>query len=74
MKLNWIKKQKYISKKDVSLNFCKNKNRAYTSIILRNGLKNTVAPSGYIVVAINGERLYFQRATQELGYKLSNKG
>lgn len=73
-KLDWIIKQKYATKKDISFNRCVNKNREYVSLTMRNNVSKTIAPTGYVIFAIDGERVYFSEATEEIGYKLSDKG
>lgn len=74
MALNFITKQKNCtrSKEDVSISLT-GKKKLSTSIILRNNADRKLTKSGYVVVAIDKDRLYFKESHQNEGYKLSTK-
>lgn len=59
------------SKQDISLSLI-GKKKLSTSITFRNNVQRSITKTGYLVVAISGERLYFRESEPECGYKVSN--
>lgn len=74
MSFKWQYKNDNKSKEDCSINLFKSAGREYSSIIIRNNFANKIAPNGYMVCAINGDKMYFKAENDVVGYKLSNKG
>ncbi|WP_290776105.1 hypothetical protein [Anaerofustis sp.] len=73
-KLKWQYKQISKTGEDCSINLCKAREREYVSIILRNGFADLIAPNGYAVCAVDGDRLYFKSENEKVGYKVVDKG
>ena len=70
--LRFITKKKVLPKTDVSITIV-GKKEAVVSIIVRNGKEKQITKTGYVSVAVSGDRLYFKEETEELGYKLTSK-
>lgn len=77
MKLNFITKRKVrasVNDLDVSIKVLTRKEprrAASLQFIFRNNSFRAISETGYIVVAIEGTRLYFKGETKEFGFKLS---
>lgn len=70
--LKFITKKKDYPKEDVSINIV-GKKEEVVSIILRNGKEKQISKTGFITVAVSGDRLYFKEETEQIGYKLTSK-
>lgn len=70
-KLKFITKSKYTTFEDVSLTLV-GKEKNATSIIFRNNIDRNISKTGYVTVAICGERLYFKEEESCIGYKIAN--
>lgn len=71
-KLNFIVKTKTKSNADISISLVGKKDAA-VCIIFRNGTDRDISKTGYVTVAVSGERLYFKGETDEVGFKMSHK-
>lgn len=77
MELNFITKKKNRTGKndlDVSVKITNSKEerkRNYVQFAFRNNCFRAISETGFIVVAIEGTRLYFKGETKELGFKLT---
>lgn len=71
--LNFIVKGKSYSKADVSISLV-GKTKKQVSITFRNNADKKITNSGYITMAVLGERMYFKEANDVLGYYLSDSG
>ena len=72
--LKWQYKQISKTEEDCSISLFKSNGREYVSIILRNGFADLIAPNGYAVCAVDGDRLYFKDENEKVGYKVVDKG
>lgn len=72
--LKWQYKKILRTEEDCSISLLKAKGREYVSIILRNGFADLIAPNGYAVCAVDGDRLYFKAENEKVGYKVCYKG
>lgn len=76
--LIFITKKAHRAETDVSINttYSKDRKNNSVSIIFRHDVETliTMKKSEYIIVALLGERIYFRYATQDEGYKLSDRG
>ena len=72
MALNFIaKRARNISDKDISItatNYRSERNSFY--IVFRNNSDKQIGHTGFISVAMSGERLYFKEADETFGYKV----
>lgn len=77
MELNFITKKKNRTSTDdfdVSIKITNSKEerkRSYVQFAFRNNCAKVISETDYIVVAIEGTRLYFKGETKELGFKLT---
>lgn len=77
MELNFITKKKNRTGKndfDVSVKITNSKderNRNYVQFAFRNNCFRAITETEFVVVAIEGNRLYFKGETKELGFKLT---
>lgn len=77
MKLNFITKKRTRTSEndlDVSIKITNSKEerkRNYVQFAFRNNCAKAISETDYIVVAIEGTRLYFKGETKELGFKLT---
>jgi len=69
--MKFIEKERTVSKADVSVYPQKNGNGV--SFTFRNGAAMIMTKSGYIVVAMVGDKLYFKESTSDRGYKVTKK-
>lgn len=70
--LKFITKKKVYPNEDVSINIV-GKKESVVSIIVRNQKEKLISKTGFISVAVSGERLYFKEETEQVGYKLTSK-
>lgn len=77
MELNFITKKRTRTSEndlDVSIKITNSKEerkRNYVQFAFRNNCAKAISETGYIVVAIEGTRLYFKGEAKELGFKLT---
>lgn len=77
MELNFITKKRARTSEndlDVSIKITNSKEerkRNYVQFAFRNNCAKAISETDYIVVAIEGTRLYFKGETKELGFKLT---
>lgn len=77
MELNFITKKRNVTSTndlDVSIKITNPKEkrkREYVQFAFRNNCAKAISETDYIVVAIEGTRLYFKGETKELGFKLT---
>lgn len=77
MKLNFITKKRTRTSEDdldVSIKVTNSKEerkRDYVQFAFKNNCFRAISDTGFVVVAIEGNRLYFKGETKELGFKLS---
>lgn len=74
--LDFVSKQKGYtrSRKDVTITLIKTNNRDAVSFVFRNGADKKISKSGHIVVAVEGDRMYFKGESERVGYKLVRIG
>ena len=75
-KLNFITKSTSTSSKDISLRreIRDDDRTPRTCLTVRNNCDRKIGMSGYTVVAIDGDKLYFSNSSETVGYKLTSNG
>ena len=75
MELNFITKKRTrtgTNDLDISIKVVTARNKGnYVQFAFRNNCAKAISDTGFVVVAIEGTRLYFKSETKELGFKLT---
>ena len=71
MHINWLQKKQKIKKNESDVSISVSEYGTY--ITFRNGCLDDMVKTDYIVVGVQGKRLYFAESNEEKGFKLSKK-